>query len=91
MIKETRLRFKPVAVLWAFPKTVGVIKAWISTRIGRVPSRDTTTADPVASLSRSSKKISEGFATSVKPRVFISKIPNSLVDPNRFLTDRKIR
>ena len=70
---------------------VGVIKACISTKIGRVPSIETTIADPEASFKRSSKKISDGLATSRNPSSRISKIPNSFVEPKRFFTARRIR
>ena len=91
MISETRLKSSPVVVRLALPNIVGVTKAWISTKIGRLPSIATTIADPVAPSKRSSKKTCDGLATSFNPPSSISKIPISLVDPKRFLTARKIR
>ena len=58
--------------------------------MGLVPSREATTADPVAPFNLSSRKISDGLATSLYHPFFISKIPISLVEPNLFLTARKI-
>ena len=91
MINDTRLKSKPVVVRLAFPYIVGVTSAWISTKIGRVPSIATTIAEPVAPSNRSSKKIWEGFATSSNPCSCISNIPISFVEPNRFFTALKIR
>ena len=91
MIRDTRLKSRPVVVRLAFPNIVGVTNAWISTKIGRVPSIATTIAEPVAPSRRSSKKICEGLATSSNPCSCISKIPISFVEPNRFFTARKIR
>ena len=56
MINETRLKSNPVVVRLALPNIVGVTKAWISTKIGRLPSIATTMAEPVAPSNRSSRK-----------------------------------
>ena len=57
------MKSRPVVVRLAFPNIVGVTNAWISTKIGRVPSIATTIAEPVAPSRRSSKKICEGLAS----------------------------
>ena len=87
----TRLKSNPEVVLFAYPNAVGVTKAWISARRGRVPSSETTTEEPVELGKRSSKKIAEGLLTSANPSFFISNIPISLAAPKRFFTDLKIR
>jgi hypothetical protein len=70
---------------------VGVTSAWSSARMGRVPSRDETTTEPVASFGRSARNSSEGLATSARPDSFISNTPISFVEPKRFLTARRMR
>src|SRR3989338_1522965 len=50
-----------------------------------------TTTDPDAPRGRSHKNSSDGFATSLKPAAVISKTPTSLVEPKRFLVDRRTR
>ncbi len=49
------------------------------------------TTEPLTPCGFSDKNISDGFFTSVKPALFISKTPISLVEPNLFFTARKIR
>jgi hypothetical protein len=47
--------------------------------MGREPSRDETTTEPVASFGLSARNISDGFATSARPDSFISEISGTLL------------
>ncbi len=89
--KATRLGSNPRMVRRGVPKLVLLARACSSTRIGRVPSILAVTVEPGAFAGRSDKKTAEGLATSSRPWSFISKTPISLVEPNLFLTARRIR
>ena len=86
-----RLPSTPFAIRRGMEKLVGDTSACNSIRMGRVPSRLATTTEPVAFCGRSDKNHADGLATSCRPASVISKTPISLVDPNRFLTARRIR
>ena len=73
------------------PKPVGATSACTSTRSVRVPESAAVTALPAASCGRSARKRADGFATSARPRAFISKTPISLAEPKRFLWARSTR
>jgi hypothetical protein len=87
----SRCDAKPVTVRCGVLYEVGVTRAWISTRIGRVPSSEQTTVEPLTPYPRSDRKISLGLGTSRSPSSRISKTPISLAAPNRFLTLRRMR
>jgi hypothetical protein len=59
--------------------------------MGRVPSMQAVTTEPGAFLARSDKNTADGLGTCSKPDSFISNTPISLVEPNRFLTARRMR
>ena len=81
----------PILVLLGTPIPPADTSAWISIRIGRVPSILADTTEPDALVGLSDKNISEGFFTSTRPSSLISKTPISFVDPNLFLIERIIR
>ncbi len=80
----------PLATLRGMASCVGTTSAWISTSIGRVPSKITVTADPGTFFTLSCKKRADGLDTSFSPSSAISKIPTSSIAPNRFLRVRRI-
>jgi hypothetical protein len=71
-------------------RSVGATSAWISSRIGRVPSRAQATAAP-GSPATVRPKSSDGSGTPTNPDPVISKTPSSFVDPKRFFTALRIR
>ena len=86
-----RLWSMPSVVRRAVPSELDDTRAWISTRIGRVPSMLATTTEPGTSTGRSARNSADGLATACSPCSFISKTPISLVEPKRFLTVRRMR
>ena len=70
--------------------SVWLTSAWTSTRKQRVPSTATCTAEPAAGAA-SLRKRAEGSGTVLRPDPVISKMPSSLVEPNRFLAARSVR
>ena len=86
-----RFTSRPLAVRRGAGVTVGLVSAWTSTSIGRLPSSVATIADPTASRARSAMKACEGFSTACMPSPVISKTPISSTDPKRFFTPRRSR
>ena len=62
-------------------KFVLVARAWISLRMGRLPSIVQATQLPETPSGRPSKSIWEGFSISSNPCPVISNMPSSLVEP----------
>lgn len=81
----------PVDMRRGILKVEWLTRAWISARIGRVPSMAQTTQEPAAFSGRPLRSISEGFSTSARPLSRISNTPISLVEPKRFLAARRMR
>ena len=73
----------PVATRLGIARSLCATSAWISRRIGRVPSSAHATAAP-GSPSTVRPKTSDGSGTPTRPAPVISKTPSSFVEPNRF-------
>ena len=65
--------------------------ACTSTRIGREPSTEHSTAEPGAFAGRSARNSFDGLGTGRRPVDVISNTPSSLTAPNRFFTARTTR
>ena len=63
----SRLVSQPTTARRGVPRPEGTTSAWISTRIGRVPSTPANTAEPGVEASRSPRNSSDGLATSRRP------------------------
>ena len=89
-IIASRLGSSPVATRRGIARSVCDTSAWISSRIGRVPSSVQATAEPT-SPGCPRPKSSDGSGTPVSPAAVISKIPISFVEPKRFFAARRTR
>ena len=78
----------PVAARRGMARSDGAASACTSSRIGRVPSMAGSSTEPGPD-SASPANADDGSATGCSPASVISKMPTSLVDPNRFLTARR--
>ena len=81
----------PMAMRRALPNVLVLTSACTSTRIGREPSTQHSTAEPGVPEARSDRNSFEGFGTARSPAPVISNTPSSLTAPNRFLTARTTR
>ena len=89
-IIASRFGSTPVATRRGIARSVGATSAWISSRIGRVPSSAQATAAPI-SPSTVRPKSSDGSGTPTSPAPVISKTPSSFVEPKRFFAARRTR
>ena len=81
----------PLATLLGVGSDEGVVRAWISTSNGLLPSITGTTTDPTACLSLDARATSDGLRTSTSPLSLISKTPTSWVAPKRFFSPLRSR
>ena len=81
-----RFRSNPLAVLLGYPKLLELTSAWISTKIGRLPSSVARITEPSV-FSRSSSSAALGFSTIRRPLLSISNIAASLVLPYLYTED----
>ncbi len=91
MRRFTRLKSVPAAVRRGTPKLLRHTRACTSRSMGRVPSIEQATTEPDAPSGLPLSIYSDGFSTSDSPSWRISKTPISFVEPNLFLTARKMR
>ena len=89
-IIASRFGSTPVATRRGIARSLGATSAWISSRIGRVPSSAQATAAPT-SPSAPRPNSSEGSGTPTSPVPVISKTPSSFVEPKRFFVARRTR
>ena len=80
----------PVPTRRGIARSVGATSAWISSRIGRVPSSAQATAAPTSPATLRPKS-SDGSGTPTRPAPVISKTPSSFVEPKRFFAARRMR
>ncbi|MNV97270.1 hypothetical protein D3C71_1923710 [compost metagenome] len=80
-IIERREVSQPTTARRGVPSGEGATSAWISMRIGRVPSMPANTAEPAAPSSRWSRNKAEGLATCSSPSSVMAKTPISSVAP----------
>ena len=78
----------PTAVRRGDPYTEGHSKAWTSASRGLDPSSTQPTAQPGA-VRTEERNRPLGSGTGAMPLSVISKTPSSLVEPNRFFSDRR--
>ncbi len=80
----------PVATRRGIASSLCATSAWISSRIGRVPSSAHATAAP-GSPGVVRPNTSDGSGTPTSPAPVISNTPSSFVEPKRFFTARSTR